>query len=164
MGLEVGYLFVPENELGIMVMTQDHFTGSAYGEIGSLQFYFNNFTLLPYYRKYFWEHRLSLKGGPSFSTYIFHASDRYFDYGYGASGMEKHSFAGIYLETSMAVWERKRTSFKIMAAYHQPFGKLKVDRVIGQDYMGNTFTLLEQDEFNVGQFSMALVFGLKFKG
>ncbi len=164
MGLGVGYLFMPENELGIIGVSQDHFGGSAYGEVGSLQFFFNNFTFLPYYKKYFWEHRLSLSAGPSLSNFRFRADDNYFYYGRDIAEIKNHFIPGIFLGTSMAILERKTTSLRIMASYHLAFGKIEVDTVTGQDYNGNTFVLLEKDEFRVNQFSMALVFGVKFRG
>lgn len=164
MGADVGYLFIPENELGIMLMNQDHFGGSAYAETGSLQFYFNNFTFLPYYKKFFWDHRLSIRAGLSFSNFRFRADDNYFYYGRNAAEITNHFMPGIFLGTSIAILERKTTTLRVMASYHQAFGKLKVDKVVGQDFNGNTFVLLEKDEFGVNQFSMALVFGVKFRG
>jgi hypothetical protein len=163
LALDAAFLLTPENDLGLMFMTQDHFRGNAYSDKGGMEFYFNNFSILPFYRRYFWSHRLSLRCGPSVNTIKFWAEDDYYYYSTGFGGDVTQTIPGLYFDGTIAILELKATSLKFFTSYHQLLGKVKVEEVVGTDYNGNTVQYLRAGTFKANQLSIGLSFAFKFK-
>ncbi len=163
LGVDIAYLLTPENDLGLMIMTQDHFRGSAYGDNGGLQFYFNNFSILPFYRRYFWKHRLSLRAGPSFNTIKFWAEDDYYYYSSSRGGDVTQSIPGLFFDGSIALWELKSSSLRFFISYHHILGEIKVAELSGTDYNGNSVLYLEEGSFKANQASFGISFTVKLK-